>query len=202
MALYFGKVSILPEEIGAFLCRLKDLDIRDCHRIKSLPILPSSLLALTIQSCSLLERLPDLSNLKNLSKLWVTECRKLSEIKGLGNLPSLKDLDTTGCLLMRLDGLERLDRLHNFKRLRMDSCRSLTRLPKLPPSLEKLSLSGCEQLGEIEVVAELESLQKLDISSCRSLMKLLNLSKLQRLELFDMRDCESITEISGLRGTE
>ncbi|PKI35485.1 hypothetical protein CRG98_044108 [Punica granatum] len=198
MALYTVKISTLPEEIGAVLCRLKDLDIRGCHRLKSLPILPSSLLVLRIRFCRALERLPDLSNLKNLSRLWVMQCRKLSEIEGLGNLLSLKDLNTNGCILMRLDGFERLDCLHNLKSLCINSCRSLTRLPGLPPSLKELSLGGCEQLSEIEGVAELESLQKLDISSCRSLMKLPNLSKLQRLKRFVMRDCESVTEIPGL----
>ncbi|PKI35501.1 hypothetical protein CRG98_044124 [Punica granatum] len=192
MGLYLIEISTLPEEIGAFLCRLKDLDIVGCYRLKSLPILPSSLLALKIQSCGSLERLPDLSNLKNLSELSVSDCRKLSEIEGLDNLPSLKDLDTSGCLLTRLDCL------HNLKRLCINGCWWLTHLPKLPPSLEVLSLKDCSQLSEIEVVAELKSLQKLDISDCRSLMKLPNLSKLKRLERFDMSNCERITEIPGL----
>ncbi|OWM80256.1 hypothetical protein CDL15_Pgr019536 [Punica granatum] len=105
MALYSVEISTLPEEIGAFLCRLKHLNIEGCKRLKSLPILPSSLLLLSIWCCDSLERLPDLSNLKNLSKLWVMDCLKLREIEGLGNLLSLKDLNTNGCLLMRLDGL-------------------------------------------------------------------------------------------------
>ncbi|OWM80262.1 hypothetical protein CDL15_Pgr019542 [Punica granatum] len=198
MFLYSVKISTLPEEIGAFVSRLKHLVIDGCHGLKRLPILPSSLLVLRILFCHSLERLPDLSNLKNLSKLWVMGCRKLSKIEGLGNLLSLKDLDTSGCPLTWLDGPERLDPLHNLKRLRINRCTSLTRLPELPPSLEELSLTGCDQLGEIEAVAELESLQGLDISSCRSLMKLPNPSKLQRLEVFRMGDCESITKIPGL----
>ncbi|XP_031380602.1 TMV resistance protein N-like isoform X2 [Punica granatum] len=119
------------------------------------------------------ERLPNLSKLKNLQSLIVPCSSKLVEIQGLSCLDKLKTL----CI---------------------DSCTSLEGLPELPKSLEELFLRGCEQFSQIEAVAGLELLQALEISRCRSLRKLPNLLKLQRLESIIMRECENITEIPGL----
>ncbi|XP_031383174.1 TMV resistance protein N-like isoform X1 [Punica granatum] len=190
MGLNSVKISTLPEEIGAFL-RLKNLDLRDCHRLKTLPTLPSSLSALRIRGGSSLERLPDLSNLKNLLKLWVMDCPKLREIEGLGNILSLKDLNTDGCLLTKLDGLERLESLIALSA----GWSQVERLPDLSKlrNLKFLSVPWSRKLVEIRGLSRLKKLKRFCIDSCRSLKRLPELP--YSLEELSLRGCEQFSEI-------
>jgi hypothetical protein len=65
---------------------------------------------LNMAGCKLIEKLPDLSNLKKLKILIAFFCEKLTEIRGLEELKSLKLLDISGC-----KSIERLPDLSNTR---------------------------------------------------------------------------------------
>ncbi|XP_042488996.1 TMV resistance protein N-like isoform X2 [Macadamia integrifolia] len=86
----------LPSSIGQ-LSQLQNLKVSDCKRLKSLPMLPSSLHSLDASFCFKLERLPNLSNLKQLTMLHLSCCEKLTEIEGLEGLISAKSIQLDMC---------------------------------------------------------------------------------------------------------
>ncbi|OWM80271.1 hypothetical protein CDL15_Pgr019551 [Punica granatum] len=200
MAFHRVKIYTLPEETGAFLQRLKQLYFSYCDKLTSLPTLPSSLSILTIITCSSLERLPDLSNLKNLSRLEVKYCPKLSDIQGIGNLPSLKDLNTNGCPLTQLDGLES-ERLGYLTALSVTHS-EVERLPDLSKlkNLKSLIVSCSRKLVEIRGLSSLHNLEMLRMDSCGSLERLPQLPK--NLENLCLNDCEQLSEIEGVAELE
>ncbi|PKI38624.1 hypothetical protein CRG98_041057 [Punica granatum] len=194
MTLSYLKMSTIQEEIGASLRRLKELDIHHCHVLKSLPMLPSSLSALRIGNCNSLEKLPDISNLKNLSILCVFDCPKLSEIEGLGNLLPLRELVTDGCPLTKLDDLERLKSLAALSIARSE----VERLPDLSmlKNLKSLNVAYCRKLAEIRGLSRLHNLKWVFIDSCVSLDRLPELP--YSMEKLYLRGCEQFREIEAV----
>ncbi|XP_059656947.1 disease resistance protein L6-like [Cornus florida] len=139
-------IRTLPKEIDA-LSQLKVLDVQYCHGLQFILGLPSSLVDLSLAFCSSLERLPDLSNLKNLSRLSVRSCNRLTEVQGLGNLESLTRLDIYAC-----------DMLANLILHEQSPCLlSLT-------SLKYMDLHGCNNVGEIECDEALKCSVEMNLS--------------------------------------
>ncbi|XP_042479506.1 disease resistance protein RPV1-like [Macadamia integrifolia] len=89
-----------------------------------------SLRELEIAGCIGIQRLPDLSNLKNLRVLSTNGCKKLAEIQARNGLEYLEDLDVRGCI-------------------------SLEKPPDLTKSKELCFLNGeeCKDLTDIARVA-------------------------------------------------
>ncbi|XP_059658653.1 disease resistance protein RPS6-like [Cornus florida] len=212
-------ISSLPMELGA-LSRLKELTIIDCEQIQCLPTLPSSLIILHLRHCSSMNRLPDLSNLKNLSELKIWRCLELIDIQGLGrlellidldlygresletlpdlsNLKKLRKIDTSEC--KNLNEIRGLDRLESLEYLNMSECKSLERLPDLSrlEMLKELKLSQCQKLREIEGLEALKSLNRVYLTWCTALERIPDLSSLTDLDVLDLGGCEKLGEISG-----
>ncbi|XP_059657812.1 disease resistance protein RPV1-like isoform X2 [Cornus florida] len=198
LTLYGISISILPMELGA-LSRLKELTIQNCEQLQCLPTLPSSLFKLFLQVCDSMKRLPDLSNLKNLSELMLGQCSELTEIQGLGRLELLISLDVSECIKLRM--LEGLEQLGSLRYLRTSWCESLETLPDLSnlKKLRKLVSLNCEKLNEIRGLDRLESLEYLNVSGCISLKRLPDLSKLEMLKELNLAQCQKLHEIQGLK---
>lgn len=121
----------------------------------------------------------DLSNLKTLSVLYITNCA-ISEIRGLDCLENLRELG-----LLKLQHVEILPDLSNLNKL------------------AALAVSVCGNLVEIQ--GELPpSLESLAIRECGSLQKLLDLSSLKGLEIFKIKRCGklNVEAISSLCSEE
>ncbi|XP_059633009.1 disease resistance protein L6-like [Cornus florida] len=131
LTLDYTNIRTLPKEIDA-LSQLKVLDVQFCHNLQCILGLPSSLVDLSLAFCASLERLPNLSNLKNLSRLSVRNCIKLTEIQGLGNLESLTRLDIYACdLLANLVLYEQtpcLLSLESMKYMDLSSCNNVSEI--------------------------------------------------------------------------
>ncbi|WCJ21753.1 disease resistance protein (TIR-NBS-LRR class) putative [Euphorbia peplus] len=77
---------------------LKDLVLAHCKQLKSLPVLPSSLVKLNVANCIALESISDLSNLENLQDFDLTNCNGIIDVPGLERLKSLRRLFAGGCI--------------------------------------------------------------------------------------------------------
>ncbi|XP_063943688.1 TMV resistance protein N isoform X3 [Daucus carota subsp. sativus] len=75
------------------LTNLEDLVLKGCDHLLSITELPPNLKRIMADDCSSLERLPNLSELKQLRNLHLAYCVGLPEIVGLDELPSLRELD-------------------------------------------------------------------------------------------------------------
>ncbi|KAL3745587.1 hypothetical protein ACJRO7_014669 [Eucalyptus globulus] len=125
-----------------------------------------------------LERLPDLSNLKKLSKLQLGRCHNLIDvqsIEGLGNLRTLK--------LTEIPLLKRLPDLSYLKKL------------------TELHLRYCHGLIEIKIFEGLENLMILKMDELPLLERLPNLSNLKKLTQLDLRRCHNLVKIQGTLGS-
>ncbi|CAI0417890.1 unnamed protein product [Linum tenue] len=153
----------------------------------SLPLLPSSLTTLHIDSCSELECFPSLKNLENLTDLSIECCPILKEIHGLGGLKSLRtELNVCGTTLM----------LQSF-------CRMIQLL--MFPSLTELTLGGVK-IGNgytellLDGLESMEGLVRLHLYDLASIRILPSLSKLGNLERLTVKNAPNLQEIEGLGG--
>ncbi|XP_043699903.1 disease resistance protein L6-like [Telopea speciosissima] len=138
-----------------------------------------SLQTLTLFRSKSLEVLPDVSPLKNLKRLELTECEKLTEILSVGRLESLEVLDVQTC-----ESVEILPDILNLTKLR------------------ELHIQGCKKLTEIQGVDRLEILEVLRITRCISIETLPCLSKLKNLRTLSAVSCKKLTEIQGVEELE
>ncbi|XP_074355613.1 TMV resistance protein N-like isoform X2 [Apium graveolens] len=89
-------LAFLPSSMSQLL-NLENLDLKDCHHLLSITKLPPSLKWIQASGCTSLIRLPNLSNLKQLEILELTDCSGLTVIQGLEELTSIKILGLRGC---------------------------------------------------------------------------------------------------------
>ncbi|XP_017236641.1 disease resistance protein RPV1 isoform X2 [Daucus carota subsp. sativus] len=86
----------LPSDIRN-LTSLKNFELADCHQLLSITDLPPNLKWLWAGRCESVNKLPNLSNLKQLEILELTNCSGLTTIHGLEELTSIQRLHVEGC---------------------------------------------------------------------------------------------------------
>ncbi|CAN1811391.1 Disease resistance protein L6 [Linum perenne] len=185
----------------------------------------ASLICLRVHGDDLLQRLPSLANLNNLTELSL-RCIGVPEVHGLGAMTLLKTLHiSVAPNLSNLDGLENLLLLTE---LTLSDCCELKRLPSLAtltklccmvisdcPSiadleglgcllknLKSIRVDSCKGLTELTGLEGLESLEVLEVTSCVSVNKLSNLSTLKKLKQLKIEYCSELSEVTGLEGLE
>ncbi|XP_043715721.1 disease resistance protein RUN1-like [Telopea speciosissima] len=105
------KLRNLPNGI-AFCSKLETLNVCGCN-FELLPMLPSSLHCLRASNCLMLERLPNLSNLKQLLMLDLSGCTSVTEIEGFEGLKSATTIDLNGCFNLKSCVKERIFQVGN-----------------------------------------------------------------------------------------
>ncbi|XP_039157379.1 disease resistance protein RPV1 [Eucalyptus grandis] len=115
-------ISSISSYLGC-LCHIKEVELINCENLRQIGQLPSSLTALKVNNCNLLEvvDLSNLSDFKNLKDLGVYDCPKLVEIQGLDQLESLESLAIRRCSSWLC-----LPDLSNWKKLEMWDVDALT----------------------------------------------------------------------------
>lgn len=83
-----SNITALTSNINHFL-NLEYIDLINCGHLSSIAELPSSLKWIRAAGCASMESLPNVSNLKLLEKLDLTDCSALTEIQGLEELTSI-----------------------------------------------------------------------------------------------------------------
>ncbi|KAL1828123.1 hypothetical protein ACET3Z_006535 [Daucus carota] len=96
LALSRSAVTALPFRVSQ-LSNLKYIFLVSCIYLLSIAELPPNLKLICAYGCLSLEKLPNLSHLKLLEELDLTNCNELKEIEGLEELTSIKVLRLGGC---------------------------------------------------------------------------------------------------------
>lgn len=89
-------------------CNLKSLWLFCCTSLQSLPQLPRSLEILIANDCTSLKQIPNLKGLESLQSLSLESCSRLAEIQGLENLSSFHWMDLDGCSNLETTFVHRL----------------------------------------------------------------------------------------------
>ncbi|CAL1352610.1 unnamed protein product, partial [Linum trigynum] len=189
-------------EIPGDVWKLPKLEVLRVHSsnstslLRGMGVLPSTLKELQILHCPLLEKLPDLSNLKFLSSLTLS-CTRLREIPGLGEMKLLKILYVqNGLNLRHLNGLGNLQYLTD---LVLERCLVMDELPNLAAMnrMRRLWILQCPRIQKVRGLSEVKFLVSLRIRDCACLQRLPDLSKLAGLKEFTLGGCHSLLNIDG-----
>ncbi|XP_015965333.1 disease resistance protein RPV1 [Arachis duranensis] len=121
------KLDLSQNNFHSLPCSLKGLSIlkrlylRDCIELRSLPSLPSSLIELNAENCTLLENVSEVTDLECLQELDLTNCVKVMDIPGLESLKSLRRMYLSGCIACFSQVRKRLSKvaLRNIRNLSM-----------------------------------------------------------------------------------
>ncbi|KAJ6293565.1 hypothetical protein OIU76_021755 [Salix suchowensis] len=112
--------SSLPSRLCG-LTLLRKLYLPHCEELESLPPLPSSLEEVDVSNCIALEAVSDVSNLRSLTLMNMTNCEKVVDIPGIECLEFLKRLYMSNCKACSMTVKRRLSKvcLRNIRNLSM-----------------------------------------------------------------------------------
>ncbi|XP_049936476.1 disease resistance protein RPV1-like [Nymphaea colorata] len=105
-----NKFCSLPSSLSD-LSKLEELSVAHCRELQSLPPLPSSLRRMSATNCTALQEIPDISNLKNLMELLLTNCVRVTNLVGHENLKCLRFLHLDGCRSLCKGAINRLSKV-------------------------------------------------------------------------------------------
>ncbi|XP_042483027.1 disease resistance protein RPV1-like isoform X2 [Macadamia integrifolia] len=94
--LSYNNFLTLPSSISG-LSQLVYLKLDHCTRLQSIPELPSSVWNLNLEGCTSMDRLSNLSNLKELPALMLRNCDEIVEIQDLEKLEMVDCIHLEGC---------------------------------------------------------------------------------------------------------
>lgn len=136
-----------------------------------------------LSSSSKIEGLMELSKLE---KLEISGCDKLENFPpDLEKLALLKSLSVIGCSGLR--DLSCLLKCTSLRSLHISGCPMVTSLP-IPPSLEKVGISGCDKLVKITGM-KTSPLNRVSITECSRLPDLSYLEKCTSLRSLRIPEC-------------
>lgn len=155
---------------------------------------------LTIMACGIQTLFPDLVNMNNLTDLRVYDC-PLGELS-FGKVPERVIMGRESRWLGAAGGLGASQNVcPKLERLWINSCRDLVEVSSLPRTLIRLDFSNCNRLMQIEGLCHLTRLEKLDISGCEEVKELQPLHLLKSLKELKAFRCSKLKRIQGLAGT-
>lgn len=96
-----GTFLTLPDDLVTslqVLTSLEKVNLAGCHRLETLPLLPTRLRALVLRGCAALRSLPDsIGTLTGLTRLDLRGCVSLTSLPDVGRLQSLAILVIADC---------------------------------------------------------------------------------------------------------
>ncbi|RWR72600.1 putative disease resistance protein RGA3 [Cinnamomum micranthum f. kanehirae] len=208
----FPEMISLPEGLLKNLTLIKELDIEDCPKLKSLSNDvhdPSAIETLRLTNCGEVESLMEgVRNLTSLKHFNVVCCNQLTSLpdEGFQGLTSLQDLLIFFCDKLRSlgEGLQ-VQHLNSLACLGVYGCPELAALPESLykiTTLKTLELSGSPKLASLsEEIGNLASLKELRIEEFTHLLSLpaslYKLTTLKTLELSGLPELASLSEEIG-----
>lgn len=146
------------DELGSGLENLEGLlhlSLHDCGGVVSLEeqTLPCNLQSLTVNGCSILEKLPNaLGRLTSLTDMRIEDCPKLVSFAETSFQPTLRDVVVKNCETLKSlpDGMMMINSCA-LESLEIEGCPSLNGFPKgeLPTTLKILKIKNCKILRSL-----------------------------------------------------
>jgi Leucine-rich repeat (LRR) protein len=133
-----------------------------------------------------------LSGLWSLRKLVLRECN-LSEDGipiDLGCLSSLEELDLAGNNFRNLPHC--ISQLPKLTTLCVYKCTSLQSISELPPSIKRLSASGCTSMERVSNLSKLKSPQQFMFDYCDKLVEIEGVESLESEAVIRMEECHNL----------
>ncbi|CAN1805506.1 Disease resistance protein L6 [Linum perenne] len=175
--------------------------LADMDGLESLEALES----LTLESTKL--PFPDTSRLQNLKQLCIAGWKQLPEavalLPDISGMKSLNILDLSECIkLIKVIGLEKLESL---EQLHMAGCKSVKELPDMSDlkNLWLINFKGCTKLKKVKGLEKLEKLWFVLVIKCTLLSDIRGLGDLRRSFLnLEVKECGSLANIQGLESLQ
>lgn len=162
---FFAERGVLFTSLSAFES-LTNLDISSCHGATLFNVpLPTTIMRLTLASCSRITDLSPLISLSNLIFLDISRCTGIRDLSSLRCIKSLTGLDISGCChvkdIIPLEGLTSLTELimSNTKISDLEPIRGLT-------NLRFLDISYCRYIIDVSPIT---SILSINIECCPSI---------------------------------
>ncbi|XP_065879908.1 putative disease resistance RPP13-like protein 1 isoform X2 [Euphorbia lathyris] len=166
----------LPESMHLLLPSLVDLRLFHCEELVSFPVggLPLKLQVLWIHFCNKLIsncNQWDLQKLSSLSEFLIGTIMDMESFPEEKLLPSsLTSLTISSYKNLKSLNYNGLQCLISLRELTIKNCPSLTELPQLLPSLVKLVIFNCQELGSFPAGGLPSNLESLVVQRCRKLI--------------------------------
>lgn len=181
---------------------LRDVDLCDNPRLRSIRGLAPSAASLTAVNLKGCTDLPDIEALKGaraLETLHLKDCARVRSLKPLSASESLATIDLEGCAqLVSLEGLTTRELAPaRYSIFSLDGCAALTSLRGLPALSEKTSalyLQEMPALNSLDGVAAARVVKTVEIDNT-ALTDLNGLEHLPSLAELRVTDCESLQDI-------
>ncbi|KAL3728985.1 hypothetical protein ACJRO7_033560 [Eucalyptus globulus] len=195
--------------------KLSELKLSYCEQLKEIQVLKplKSLRYLELGDLPSLVKLPDLTNLKKLQHLSITNCPKLVEVRG--QLESLEIFGLRGCQSLeelpdplsfkhiiafvirscwKVEEIQGLEASENLMTLIIDNLPLLEKLPDLTNAKDfvEFYLNHCPRV--VEIPGRLESLKVLGIEGCGSLHQFSDPLSLKNIVCLRIKQCERLEE--------
>ncbi|CAN1296705.1 Disease resistance protein L6 [Linum perenne] len=183
--------------------------IKEAHKLKSM----------SLRHCHMLRKVPDLSRCENLEEIFIEDCDSMSGELHIGNLNNLRVLDVCWINITELSGLglvrkleilkivnasnlanlDGLEHLILLKKLKLESCAALKKLPSFSnlTRVQDLNIALCQHLPEFSgngfMIQEAHKLKSMSLRHCHMLRKVPDLSRCENLEEIFIEDCDSMS---------
>ncbi|PRQ41873.1 putative leucine-rich repeat domain, L domain-containing protein [Rosa chinensis] len=197
-------IETVPSSSFTCMTGIISLELRDCHRLVSLPTdicKLKSLERLDLSGCSSFTTFPEIAEpMKHLQYLNLRGT-KIEELpSSVGNLVGLKKLDVTDCTSLELlpNSFDNLNLLEWFS---LGGCVKLKKLPLsfILCSLVNLNLGGCTLLEEIpDCFTSFPALQVLDLRGTRIETVPPSIKQVSRLKHLFLNRCKLLQSLPVL----
>ena len=132
-----------------------------------MPNVPTSLVSLKVLNCKY-SGLP--ANLNECSQFTDLQICGMFQTYNFPKMPvSLISLDISGMDIFTMETAE-LTNCPRLSSIEVSNCNSLRTLPKLPPSVTKITLASCHRITQLEIPPACNTL---DVNTCNSLARLI-----------------------------
>ncbi|VYS62975.1 unnamed protein product [Arabidopsis thaliana] len=181
-------LELLPTDVN--LSSLETLDLSGCSRLRSFPLISTSIEWLNLENTAI-EEILDLSKATNLKRFYLSGCKSLVTLPStIGNLHRLVRLEMKECT-----GLELLPtdvNLSSLETLDLSGCSRLRSFPLISTSIEWLNLENTA-IEEILDLSKATNLKRFYLSGCKSLVTLPStIGNLHRLVRLEMKECTGL----------
>lgn len=181
----------LPDDLASLYPNLSHLYLWQIKSLTHLPKLPPKLACLDVRGCGGLKSIDELPEV--LETLDIGDCVNIADLPSatgqlryvyINGCSSIAD-DVMASFLLSLG--RSATRLLEFD---ASACAGIASIKRLPRSLVRLVLRGCENLRDLDALEQFSELKHLDLSGCQSLETLVGIP--DKLQYVRLQECQNL----------